>query len=115
MFALQLKGSVKTHEKTNSPRPIKLPIQDIAKDQEVTVIGWGYTHRNRYPFMLQYSKVTLLDKDSCQFYADNQTAFKIELYENEFCTFHKSNNLVGYGTCDVSVYTVYKTLYKYFK
>lgn len=97
----QLKRTVVTHKKNNSPRPVKLPYRDIVSEEVVVIPGWGTTHRKRNPFMLLYLNMTVLDRDSCQVYSSKRAHLvDTVLHESEFCTFYKSNK--GYGACGVS-------------
>lgn len=89
-----------THEDTNSPRPVKLPTEDIAWGDVATVTGWGLTQRGVHPPVLQFTEMTVFNKYSCQSYINSTRTHNITLYDSEFCAFVNMNR--DHGTCNVS-------------
>lgn len=103
----QLNGQVKRHWITNSPRPVKLPTKDIVYNQTVLVAGWGSTEstpKSPHDFKLQYTNMTVYDKNSCEVYGYKEKRENFTMHENEFCSFH--SEIFNHGTCGVSIYNL---------
>lgn len=77
-FIFQLQEPVVTHKETNSPRPVKLPKNDVVWGERV--IEWGVTRLNGgYPRAFQYSDMIVVNRDSCQVYANSKKMFDVKL------------------------------------